>query len=345
MICVEGFGDRVWFEAWHEAFASDARQYPLGPSGLDGDCELIEGTTRLFRRPVRFLVAPVNAHTPRYDWKTRAGVSVEHVDRFLRETLSASRAHGIELSLVPDGGVTLNLISDLVRTGRWCAVIDDAEKSPVIDVSGDWDEYLGASPRRRKLNQQERQLRALGAVTSGEVGRGPEWREWYERALRLEASGWKGREGSAILLRANEARFYRKIAVSAADQGRLRLFVLSLGERLLAFYLGIVDGLTLFYLKTAYDEEFDRLSPGAVLFRLSLRECFGDPRIMAVAIPGGPEWTVQWSTRVERLKRVRLAPRSSLAGYLLRAESRIKRAKGWLHGFRSASPSHRGRAC
>jgi Acetyltransferase (GNAT) domain len=328
---LEGFGDQAWFDAWYEAFAPTARRYPLGLSGRDFRIELLEAEVSVLRRPWRFLRAPVNAHTPRYSWTLNDRPRADEVEKCLRDALRASGAHGIELGLLPERSRTLGVIEELGAIRKWTVSMEHAERNPVIDVSGTWEDYLRACSGKFKkvMNAQERQLAELGIVTFGDVNRDPDWEEWFERGLSLEASGWKGRNGSAILQRPNEARFYRRIARAAAEKGCLRLFFLSLGDRVIAFHLMLAEDGVLFWLKTTYDEGLSRYSPGSLLLRRSLKECFDDPSVRAVVVSGGPDWTFRWPSRIERLVRVRMAPRQSLVGNLLKLERMAKRMRGW----------------
>jgi hypothetical protein len=335
----EGFGDQVWFDAWCEAFSPSARRYPLALAGRDCRIELVEADVSVLRRPWRFLRAPVNAHTPRYGWSLNEWPGVDEVGTCLQAVMRASGAHGIELGLVPEGSRTLGVIEELDAIGNWTVSAEHAERNPVIDVSGTWEGYLRECSGKFKkvMNAQERQLAELGTVTFRDLDRDPDWEEWLERGLSLEASGWKGRNGSAILQRPNEARFYRRIARAAAEKGRLRLFFLTLREQPIACHLMLAEGGVLYWLKTTYDENLARYSPGSLLLRRSLKACFDDPSVQAVIVAGGPDWTLRWPSRIERLVRVRMAPRQSLVGRLLMLERAAKRVRLWWESERTSA--------
>lgn len=55
-----------------------------------------------------------------------------------------------------------------------------------------------------------------GAAASPEMAR-----TWGEDFLRLEASGWKGRGGTALLCRASDREFFRRVIAGAHERGRL----------------------------------------------------------------------------------------------------------------------------
>jgi hypothetical protein len=65
---------------------------------------------------------------------------------------------------------------------------------------------------RKKLRRQGRQLEELGRVECVALEQAGEVDAWIEDFLRLEASGWKGREGTAMLCSPPEPDFFRGVA-------------------------------------------------------------------------------------------------------------------------------------
>jgi hypothetical protein len=72
--------------------------------------------------------------------------------------------------------------------------------------------------------------------------------------VRLEASGWKGENGTAMASDPRMSRFYLDVAHQAARRGMLRLMCLRLDGRLLAFDYSLRSKSTLYNLKVAHDE-------------------------------------------------------------------------------------------
>lgn len=332
MTGVDGFGDQAWFEAWFEAFAPTSRRYPLPVRALDFQPELIEGEARVFRWPFRFLRAPVNAHTPKYGWKLTETPDLDELDRSLREALRPSGCHGFEISLLQDSGPTLETLRTLAARGRWTMAAEEIERTALVDVDGEWNQYQKGMPRRlrKTLNAQERQLRELGSVEFRDVSGDADWVRWLHKCFELEAAGWKGQQKTAIIQHPNELKFYRTVAEAAREKGRFRLFVVTLAGRLIAFEFSVVEHDALFWLKTAYDEELARYGPGSLSAVASLKECFAKRSVSLFYLPGPGEWKHRWGTRTERLMRVRCAPSGSAVGWLLRGESLARRLKGRL---------------
>lgn len=103
-----------------------------------------------------------------------------------------------------------------------------------------------------------------------------------DRYLELEASGWKGREGIAFLSREGGGTFLRELAARFRDEGRLRLWSLEAGERVLAMKLNLESGSLLSCYYTTYDESESRLSPGLQLEVENFDLFHADARVSAM---------------------------------------------------------------
>lgn len=116
-----------------------------------------------------------------------------------------------------------------------------------------------------------KELRRLGRRLEDELGEPVELEDRaddpaaYEEFMRLEASGWKGREGTALVSNDAHATLFRELCASFAERGRLQLLRLGTGERTAAMQCNLRAGDTLFAFKVAYDEELARYSPGVQL--------------------------------------------------------------------------------
>jgi CelD/BcsL family acetyltransferase involved in cellulose biosynthesis len=129
--------------------------------------------------------------------------------------------------------------------------------------------------------KHRREFRRLSKGLEEEVG-GP--LELVDRAgdpaavedfLALEASGWKGRTGTALAAHPAHADFFREMTARMAARGALELTFLAGGGRIAAARCSLVSGDGNFCFKVAFDEELKRFSPGREL-ELRLIDQFHD---------------------------------------------------------------------
>lgn len=93
-----------------------------------------------------------------------------------------------------------------------------------------------------------------------------------EDFLRIEASGWKGREGTAFACDPGHAEFFRRLCRAFAAEGRLEMLSLQAGERVVAMKCNIRAGAGLFGFKIGYDEDLGSFSPGIHLEQFSIEK-------------------------------------------------------------------------
>ncbi len=119
--------------------------------------------------------------------------------------------------------------------------------------------------RRKELKRLERRLAEMGTLVFDRMGAGANPGPWIEEFLRLEAAGWKGREGTAFAAHEAGRMFFQKIAEEAALRGRLEMLALRLNGKAIAMKCNLLAKSGSFAFKIAYDEGFHRHSPGVLL--------------------------------------------------------------------------------
>ncbi len=115
---------------------------------------------------------------------------------------------------------------------------------------------------RKEYRRQRKRLGELGRLEFRTLQQHHEVDDWLEEFLRLEASGWKAREGTAMGINANERAYVREAAQEGFARSQMRMQGLFLDGRPVAMLLSFLAGGWGFTFKTAYDEEFARFSPG-----------------------------------------------------------------------------------
>ena len=170
------------------------------------------------------------------------------------------------------------------------------------------------SGKRRK--ERRRLLRRLG--DHGDVRfaclSGADAIQGFEAFLHLEARGWKGRSGTALLSLPETAAFARLAIEHRAAADGVRIDQLWAGEVLVASLVLFQDGGRVYSWKIAFDEDYSRYSPGAQIALQALRTNLAIPGFKgadSLAIPG--------HTMIEPLWRGRLD-----IGTLLYAEGGLK---------------------
>ena len=153
---------------------------------------------------------------------------------------------------------------------------------------------------RQNLRRRRRRLAEQGEVKYFVVdGKDP---KKLDEALAdffvIEASGWKGKGGTAIAQKPELVGFYTQLARDAAKRGALALGFLTLGGKPVAAHMTLIHAGRSFLLKLGYDESFHEFSPGQQLVSEAIRDaCQRGLREFDFLGPW-MEWKADWETKV-----------------------------------------------
>jgi hypothetical protein len=172
----------------------------------------------------------------------------------------------LELDYVPAEGTFHRALVDWLHDEKLSSLASNGYNRPVLRKAADVESYLCGLQTKpmRELKRRERRLAERGAVTHAALGPQGDPDRWLEDLMRLEAAGWKGRQGSALACREADRRFAQQIFREAFRRGRLLMAGVDLDGKPLARCSSFLAGEGSFAFKTAYDEQFAAYSPGVL---------------------------------------------------------------------------------
>jgi len=135
---------------------------------------------------------------------------------------------------------------------------------------------------RKKLRQDWNRLSALGSVDIVNERAPDAVREAFESFLALEAGSWKGTQGTALLCDEKDAGFVRRLVSGLADQGNASVALLRIDGVAIAAQVLMYCGTMAYTWKTAFNPDYAKYSPGALLIDKITEELFATPGIDAV---------------------------------------------------------------
>jgi CelD/BcsL family acetyltransferase involved in cellulose biosynthesis len=289
-----------WFESWWRSFGRGRlRIVTLRREGrLVGLAALVRhwGTT----------LAAANVHSPEYEFVAEDLAA----ERVLAEHVFERRPLHTSICYLPEAARTTDELYRSARDHRRRLFTVVMQRSPYLELDGDWERFeQGLSTKFvRDLRRRRRALEQEGQVTVDVT----EDTANLEEVLRVEASGWKDRRGTAILSKAKTRRFYEDVAAWAAERGYLRLAFLRLDGRPLAAQYALEDGGRWYFLKGGVDPEAKRFAPGKLLVH-ELLERAHERGLATFDFLGDAEpWKLDWQPQTRDLLLQHSFPRTPI---------------------------------
>jgi len=155
--------------------------------------------------------------------------------------------------------------------------------------------------RRKEMRRLMRRLGDHGKVRFASLS-GSEAIQGFEAFLHLEAAGWKGRSGTALMSLPETVAFARLAIEQRAGADGVRIDQLWAGNTLVAALVLFQDGGRVYSWKIAFDEDFARYSPGAQIALQALKINLALPNFKgadSLAIPGHTMIEPLWRGRLE----------------------------------------------
>jgi Acetyltransferase (GNAT) domain len=191
-------------------------------------------------------------------------------------------AHALVLRNVALDGAVMKAIGDvLARDGLRPRVLQSQIRA-CLDATRDADALLRDALGAKKLKELRRQRHRLAehGEMRFEVARTPaEVTCAIETFLAVEASGWKGRRGTALVQDDGDASFVRHATVALAETGQCEIISLRAGDTPVAAGIVLRHQDRAFFFKVGIDERFAKFSPGVQLTLDLTRHLCADPRI------------------------------------------------------------------
>jgi CelD/BcsL family acetyltransferase involved in cellulose biosynthesis len=141
-------------------------------------------------------------------------------------------------------------------------------KRPILQSDLDAKQYFEkalSGSSRKKLRQHRRRLEERGKLNSRICTAPSDVAQAFDDFLALEAAGWKGRSGTALLCDQAAAGFARAMIAALARRDDAWVHALYQNGKAVAAQVVLRAGATAFTWKTAYDETLGDFSPGMLL--------------------------------------------------------------------------------
>jgi len=305
------FMTHAWLRAWWSGFGQGD---PIWLVLQDEDGSLRAGA--FMQKSGGRLAAAANVHSGDWNGLARDERSRAELWTAIAET-GASRVHMLGL---PEQAEGTQALRDTLALAGYDVVAVPGPFCPWLELPSSWDELMGgvSASLRSQVGRRRRGLEKQGSLSFRTVAGGEGFGAELETFLELEASGWKGESGTAILSHPATARLYREFARAAAEKGWMRLHFLELDGKPVAADYGCAFAGRAVLLKTGFDETYRRLSPGLLLRAEVLRSSIEEGLLHCDFLGEADLSKTRWTSEVRARTRIFAYRGAARPGYLYR---------------------------
>jgi hypothetical protein len=209
----------------------------------------------------------------------------EEAANTLMDEARRAGAHALLLRDVSLKGAAMKAFTQALRQQALQPIVLHSHFRACLDARRAADDVLRDALSAKKLKELRRQRNRLAehgtvrftiARSTEEIGRA------IEVFLALEASGWKGERGTALLQNGGDLDFIRNATRGLAETGQCEIVTMHAGDRPVAAAVVLRHLDRAFYFKLGIDEAFSKFSPGVQL-TLDLTRHLCDEAVIATA--------------------------------------------------------------
>jgi CelD/BcsL family acetyltransferase involved in cellulose biosynthesis len=211
------------------------------------------------------------------------------------EILRQARQGGVHALILRDtalDGGAMKAFTEVLRRDGMAPRVLQSHVRAALDARRDADQLLREALGHKKLKELRRQRNRLadhGSVDFDIARTTDEIAAAIETFLLLEASGWKGKRGSALLQNEGDTAFIRRATSALAATGQCEIVTLKAGATPVAAAIVLRHQDRAFYFKLGVDERFAKFSPGVQLTLELTRHLCADPAIALADSTANPD--------------------------------------------------------
>lgn len=254
-------------------------------------------------------------HTP-WDWHTRSGdllansgMEQEIFKAFLKVLCEEfGSCFILEMKGIRDNSPTLKVLDQHI-TG-WEHFLKREPPGAFIKIDGSFEKFQEkfSSDFKSTLRRKSRRIAELPGFTLDFFSGPSADLDNLKKFLELEASGWKGKEGTAIIHSSSLKAFYIELGKRLAERGWLELHLLQTEQKAIAGSFAVQFGTALIIPKLSYDESLSKFSPWSVLFHSTIERTFNAGNCREINLLSDSAWFSRWKMDLGAYWQVHLFP-------------------------------------
>lgn len=268
-----------WLRSWLRAFSTDTRMafrclYRGGE--LVGFAPFVESHERYRGIPVKLLKLAANGHSPYSSVVVDSALSAGEREQALA-TLTHIESDEIGLFFkINQKDEVRNFLLDQLRVGHARVGQKPSLRTPVVPITGNWDEFYRSRRRslKKSLNHKLNRFRNNGEFTITEEPLTQADQPIINDLVAISANSWKADIGNDLKSNQRSFRFLLSLIESFGESGMFSAWMVRHQGHPVAFELHLTCDQVVYPIRADFDESYKPYSPGSVLEYTALKSLF-----------------------------------------------------------------------
>ncbi len=179
----------------------------------------------------------------------------------------------------------------------------DGRQSPYMMVKGDWEDYWQSlsSSRRYYFNRHQKKLEKAGSHEVIHITDAAQFQKFLPTMYEISQKSWKGDVGTHLDTDSSEGKMYAGFTPVGLENDWVTLSALRIEDRIVGFDYFLKCGNRHSLIRTDYDTEFKRFSPGNMLKLHTLQNIFKENVVGEFDLGGDPApYKQDWCDRIRK---------------------------------------------
>lgn len=289
-----------WFKAWWQSFGENKQLFVLSVKDHEeiiGLVPLISGRSYYRGIPIKEIKFMENENSPRVDFliSRKPEEALDAIFEFLKA--NQSNWDVIRINNIPKESPNFEIIQQSVKKLAMIFGVKKGYSSPYIKIDTNWDTYYSKLSRKfhKDLRNKVNRISRLGKYEIKKVESILDNKGILSKIFEISKKSWKNKIKKDISCTLANKKFFENLTEISSRNGWLNIWLLEIDGHPVSYEYKLLYKNSICGLRTDFDEEYKKSSPGLVLRKAVLKSVFEDNIKEVDMGPGENRYKENWT--------------------------------------------------
>lgn len=301
--CDNAFLELDWIMLWWKYFGDRHDLFVLFVSNeqeVIGICPLMITRTRICKE-IEFIGSSESGRMDfilRNEYRQEA---LEGVCNFLRDIKGKSI---IRLNGIPEKSSNYTLIKKYLKVNKISYVTSCKSFYQLNIINNDFESCFNSrfgKKTKQTMNSKEKKFKSLGNLDYKRISP-----HEFDEVFGIHDKRWLRKIGDSSFSEGETKEFYKELALNKNMKFKTVIDAITLNNKIISFMYGFEYNKKYYFIRIAHDDDFYFLSPGELIFRKKIEECFLLQMRIVDFGPGYEPYKAKWTDDYDEVSTITL---------------------------------------